>query len=388
MSVPYWRRSESLGQLRADVLIVGAGICGLSAAHELAARGLRPLIVERAHIGAGASSRNAGFLMRGMAENYAVAVRDHGPDLARTMWRWTEENLAINLSRGIGTLASFRPTPSCLLALDEGERAELHESFDMLRADGFEAVWLDQHDDSAWSPSGALGGLVNPGDASANPWEIVQHLARPLADAILERQELVGFESPPAGTPGILAHTTDATIHADRVLVCTNAYAGQLIPALTGLIEPNRGQMLAIRPDGPYRLDMAYYANRGSEYVRQTPDGTVVVGGKRTTHLKAERTLDDSPTPGVQSEIEAFARGTLGLRGRVVARWAGTMGFSRDALPIIGPVNIDGMERDGVWFCGGFTGHGMSLAARAAQAAIEQMLDGTPTPFGIKRFAG
>lgn len=367
------------------MLVVGAGICGLSCALELLARGLRFAVVERQHVGAGASGRNAGFLMRGMAENYAVACREHGRARARTMWQWTEENLRINLSRGAGGLASFRPTPSCLLALRSDERAELEESLTLLRADGFAAEWLHRHEDGAWARSGALGGLVNPADASVNPWELLGHLASSLAGAIFEGQEVVSIEPGTAGR-GVLARTTDGVFRAGRVLVCTNAYAGLLLPSLAGVVEPNRGQMLAIAPSGAYRLDHAYYANRGSEYFRQTPDGTVVVGGKRGVDPAAERGRDDAPTGSVQMELERFAREVLGLEGRVVARWAGTMGFSVDGLPVVGRVGVAGVEPDGVWFCGGFTGHGMSLAARTARAAVEQLLDGTPTPFGIERF--
>jgi glycine/D-amino acid oxidase-like deaminating enzyme len=58
---------------------------------------------------------------------------------------------------------------------------------------------------------------------------------------------------------------------------------------------------------------------------------------------------------------------------RVVARWAGTMGFSPDGMPLVGPVGAS----DSVWFCGGFTGHGMSLAYRTGAGAVAAMLDGS-----------
>jgi len=169
MSVPYWRHSPSPRHLHTDILIVGAGVCGLSAAHELAARNIPFLIAERHTLGSGASTRNAGFLMRGMAENYALAVRDHGRHLARTMWRWTEDNLHIHLSRGIATLPSYRPTPSCLMALEPVELEELRQSLNLLQADGFDALWLNSHHDSAWPAANPLGALVNPHDAAVNP---------------------------------------------------------------------------------------------------------------------------------------------------------------------------------------------------------------------------
>lgn len=386
MSVPLWRRSETFHR-RAEILVVGAGICGIAAAQHIAARRRNVLVAESRFVGAGASGRNAGFLMRGIAENYALAADQHGRDLARTLWQWSEENLRILTEAGAGSLPSFRPTPSCLLAFDPAEKDLLSRSCEMLRDDGFDARWLERHDDPPWRAGGALAGLVNPADASINPWELLGFLAAPLTQAILDHQELLEL-APAPGASGVLARLTGGTVHADRVLICTNAYAPLLLPSLAGLIAPRRGQMLAIRPDGPYILSFSYYANHGSEYFRQTPDGLIVVGGKRTHRASDEVGYAEHPTTAIQHEIERFARGPLGLSGPVVARWAGTMGFTPDGLPMVGPVDVPGIDHGAVWFCGGFTGHGMSLAVRTARAAVAHMLDGTPTPIPIDRFAG
>ena len=406
MPAPYWRHSNALATRQIDALVVGAGICGLSVAAELLERNLRVAIVERHTLGAGASSRNAGFLMRGMAENYAAAIQAHGRDRARAMWRFTEENLAILLHRGIDALPSFRPVPSCLMAIDTTELAQLRDSLALLREDGFAAGWLDTHDDSAWASGAALGALVNPNDASINPWEMLSHLAAPLRPLLFEQQELLGVHPADAGHAGplaapdcVIARTTDGAFLARHVILCTNAYtprvlaamhpspASTLHSAMTGAIAPKRGQMLAIRPATPYRLDFSYYINFGHEYARQTPDGTVVVGGKRTTRPDEEVGYVDEPTPAIQHELEAFARHTLRLEGDIIARWAGTMGFTPDGLPLVGPVATPDLPERALWLCAGFTGHGMSLAARTARACVHELLDHEPSPFPLARLS-
>jgi glycine/D-amino acid oxidase-like deaminating enzyme len=190
---------------------------------------------------------------------------------------------------------------------------------------------------------------------------------------IHEQQPVLGLSGGRGGR-GVVVRTADAEFHASRVLVCTNAYGPLLLAALRGRVTANRGQMLAIRPDGGYRLDHSYYANRGYEYFRQTPEGTVVVGGRRLAREGGERCYDSEPGEHVQGEIERFARQTLGITGPVLARWAGTMGFSPDGLPIIEPVQGEGVPPGAVWFCGGFTGHGMSLGARCAREAVARLL--------------
>jgi glycine/D-amino acid oxidase-like deaminating enzyme len=156
---------------------------------------------------------------------------------------------------------------------------------------------------------------------------------------------------------------------AGRVLVATNAYAGALLSALSARVIPNRGQMVALRAHG-VTLDASYYLDAGSEYIRQTADGTIILGGLRKRFESQERTSDHTPTPALQAELEAYAERVLGVRGEVIARWAGTMGFTADGLPVVEPMSDSGR----LWFCGGYTGHGMSLGAITATRAVEAML--------------
>lgn len=386
MTVSHWRRAPNPRPFECDALVVGAGVCGLSAAVALSRRGLRTAVVERGAVGSGASTRNAGFLMRGAAENYEAAIGLYGRDLARLVWRWTEENLAGLRAEGIGALPSYRAIPSCLLALEEEELAELTRSQDLLREDGFRVGWMSSGADAVWRHGRPLGGLVNPDDASINPADLMRLLASKVG-TIFEHQEVFAVEP---GPRAVTLRTAEMSLSAPRVLFCTNAYAPLLFPGMADLVQPRRGQMLAIRAPG-LRLDCSYYANHGYEYFRQTSDGSVVVGGCRRAFADVEVGYEDTTTRAVQSALERFARERLGLKPgayEVVARWSGTMGFSPDGLPLIGPISEVPGEREGrVWFCGGFTGHGMSMGFRAAHAAVAAMLDGGENPLPLARAA-
>ncbi|MBX3359633.1 MAG: FAD-binding oxidoreductase [Phycisphaeraceae bacterium] len=385
MTVPYWRCAlRPADAVAVDAVVVGAGVCGVSAALRLERRGLRVAVVEARGLGAGASSRNAGFLMRGAADHYADVARRYGRETARMVWRWTEENLAALREEGIEELASYRRVPSCLLALSEGQAEELQESRRMMEEDGFEVPWVESGDDSAWRAAHPVGGLVNPADAAANPVEVLGLLASKVAGPILANEEVYGIE----GGPGEwVVRTASLRVAAAHVVVCTNAYAGLVLPGLAGVVRPNRGQMLAVRnPSRRVSLAHSYYVNHGSEYFRQTAEGSIVVGGCRTYFAEQEAGYGEGTSAPVQAAIEAFASRMLGPgwdEGGIIARWAGTMGFSPDGLPLVGPVG----GGQGPWFCGGFTGHGMSMAFVTARAAVDAMLDGTPAPFPLARVA-
>lgn len=380
MTVSHWRRSPTPARVECDALVIGAGIAGVSAALAFQRRGLSVRVLERHTLGWGASGRNAGFLMRGNADHYAAACELYGRERARRLWRFSEENLAALRAEGIESLASYRRVPSKLLALDGPQREELKRSADLLAADGFAVGWEESGGDAVWRSGRILGALVNPDDASVNPWELMRLLAERLAEPVDENQEVLAVEADDAA---VRVRTADHEFRASRVLVCTNAYGPLLFPALESLVTPRRGQMIALRyPEARgVRLDASYYFNHGSEYTRQTPDGTIVFGGCRTYHAEREVGYEDLTTPWVQESIERWAVDMMGDGFEVTARWAGTMGFTPDGQPIVGPIPGIDEPRRRVWFCGGFTGHGMSIGHLTARRAAEAMLDGTDSPF-------
>jgi len=378
MTVSLWQTSGPLTSVRTDIVVIGAGITGLSAALEIEKAGLQCVLIDARAPGSAASGRNAGYLMRGAAENYAAASDLLGRQTAKQLWKWTEANLQDLTDLGAQDLPSFEPRPSCLLALSADEAEQLELAHSMLIEDGFEANKVAPNDpgatDTIWSRASPKLGLQNPNDAVCNPIELVGLLC-----AQLETTELVtgceafAIDQDPGGSRAV--HTTLGTIRADRVLVATNAYAGRLLPSLAQHVKPNRGQMLAAHAPG-VRLDCAYYANHGSEYFRQLEPDYIIFGGARTHDEAAERTNVDNLSDPIQARLEELCRELLTDDFRVISRWAGIMGFSADDVPIVGEIEDD----PAVWFCGGFTGHGMSMAHRTATSAVRAMLGTQPVP--------
>lgn len=377
MSVSHWRRvGQPVEAPGADTVVIGSGITGLAAAYELCERGQVVHILERHTLGWGASTRNAGFLMRGLAENYAFVCEHLGRDTAQLVWRWCQDNLELLKARyAIDELASYQDRPSAIVAMSEEEAGELEASAKLMNEDGFECHLKHSGSDTLWWNLTPTVALINPGDGAVNPWDLVRAMRRALFDRFAGRVTLTENAEVTRLTEGDVL-TAEAMYPCDRVLVCTNAWARELLPSLGSLVAPNRGQMMALEAPG-VTLDASYYLNRGSEYIRQTLDGTIILGGKRTFREAEERTSSDAVSPEIQAELERYARSVLKTEFEVLARWAGTMGFSPSGLPIIARAEECAGE---VWFCGGLTGHGMSLGARAAKAAVAAMLGEEEAP--------
>lgn len=388
MTVPFWRRSTSLERHDADAVVVGGGIVGLSAALELARRGMRVHLLERGTIGCGASTRNAGFLMRGCADHYADAARLYGRERARALWAFTEENLADLRREGVEGLPGYRATPSCLLALDAGQARELRGAHEMMVADGLGSAWIEPGDpgaggDAVFASGVAAGGLVNAGDAAVQPAELIGMLAEKLGAAGAAIHEGAEVCSIAGDDRGVEVATGSMLVRASHAVLCTNAYGPALVPELSGLLTPRRGQMLAMEAESR-RLDRAYYANHGSEYFRQADERTIVVGGCRTYFAEQEVGTEDATTASVQGALESFAARMLGGVVRVRARWAGIMAFTPDGLPIAGPIGPRLGPR--VWMICACTGHGMSMGFRTARLGVAEMLGGERLGFGPERF--
>jgi glycine/D-amino acid oxidase-like deaminating enzyme len=355
MSTPFWPRPAERypGRLpeRADVLVIGGGITGVSLLHHLGKRGIDALLVERHHLAAGASGRNAGFLLAGVADSYAEAVRIFGRGRARDIWGMTIENHIEEISAIGGQEVGHRRLGSVTLASGEKEAEQLAQSAQLLLEDGFDCSWDGRC-------------LVNPGDGEVTPSLLVGAFARQAPPgSVREGVEVTAIE-PSNGDA--LVHAGDAECRAGVVILATNAYTPQLLPQVA--IQPVRAQMLASEPEANRLCEQPTYSHFGYRYWRQLPTGEVLIGGWRDTSMETEIGYDDRPTAGIQSHLDAQLR-RMGAGADVTHRWAGTMGFTETGLPLVGPV--DGMRN--VYMCAGYNGHGMGFAFMSAKKLVASL---------------
>jgi gamma-glutamylputrescine oxidase len=353
VSTPFWAPPPEKypGQLpdKADVLIVGGGIAGTSLLWHLNRRRIDAVLVERHHLAWGASGRNAGFLLAGVASSYAEAVRTYGREVAREVWEVTNENHDRMIDAARGQDVGHRRLGSAVLPATDEERALLIESEQLLQEDGFEARWDGKR-------------LVNPRDGEIDPAAMVAALARQArARAIREGVSVTSLES---RRRGVVVTAGEAQCEAGVVIVATNGYAPQLLPNVK--IQPTRAQMVATAPDPDPIADMPVYSNFGYRYWRQLATGEVLLGGWRDTSLEMEKTDDEEPTAQIQEHLDR-ALEDLHVSAKVTHRWAGTMGFTESGLPLAGPLE----RMPNVYLCAGFTGHGMGFAFMTAKRVAE-----------------
>ena len=340
-----------------DVAVVGAGVTGCSCALTLARGGLRLRVYEARTVASGASGRNGGFALRGGAPPYDKARAQLGVERARLLWAFTERALA-QMAELAGD--AFRPEGSLRLAEDADERSELEAEFVALREDGFAVEWVDDLPEPL--AGRFFGAIRHPGDGALQPARWVRRLAAHAADAGAEIREHSRVEDVEA-------------LPAERVVVATDGYGGNLLPELAQVVTPVRGQVIVTEPLPERLFPCPHYSRDGYDYWHQPPDLRLVLGGRRDRALDAEFTAEEATSSPIQAALESFACELVGFAPAVEARWAGIWARTPDEFPLAGPLP----GRDRVWAATGYSGHGNVLGFACGDLVARALL-GDPQP--------
>jgi gamma-glutamylputrescine oxidase len=368
-TLSFWQRSARQPEVRCDVAVVGGGIIGVSTAYWLtrADSDLSVCLLEAGRLASGATGRNAGFLLQGTATNYAADIDDHGREVARKLWQFSRENRDLVASELSLRSFEFEPSGSLTVAGSEDEEVRLRACVSRMRADGFPAAFIPSDEvNRRIMARGFSGGLYVASGAMVNPVLLTRHIAERSGARLLENHRVIELK----GESGeVVLETPERTIRARRVVLAVNAYLPQLVPDLSRYVRPVRAQMLSLEASLPRWLQLPVYSHEGYYYIRQRPEGQILLGGARHLHALEERGYVDEVTDPLQTDLVRYLHHhfpqTAGLR--IADRWSGTMGFSPDGIPVAGELP----RFPGSVWAAGFTGHGMGYGFRFGRMLAE-----------------
>ena len=353
MNTPVWDDAtwkplpKLMGTVRADVCVVGLGGSGLAALAELRALGISAVGVDARAVGAGAAGRNGGFVLAGLAKFFHETCASFGRETAAAIYRATAEEIQHQAAELPGVI---RLDGSLRLAADTEELTDCRAHLAALHECGFAGEWYR-------GPEGE--GILLPTDGVMQPLQRVRAMA-----AKLRAQSVSLYENSPVRrlVPGSVM--TDAgTVLCGTVIVAVDGKLEKIFPELAPRVRTARLQMLATAPAPEVNFTRPVYWRYGYEYWQQLPDRTIALGGFRDHALEEEWTQDDEPTASMQAMIEKFLREHLKVRAAVTHRWAASVAYTLDGLPVLEQV------RDKVWAVGGYSGTGNIVGALSATAA-------------------
>jgi len=352
-----WRPLPKLtGTQRADVCVVGLGASGLAAMEELAAFGVSAVGLEACQVGAGASGRNGGLVLAGLADFFNDTVARFGETAAAAIHRLTAreiERQAEEMPAIVGRTGVLR------IAADEAEKAACARHLAALRYCGFAA-------EPYVGPEGE--GLLLPEDGVVQPL----HRVRAVAQRLRQREARLYEDSAVRKiVPGSVV-TDKGVVQCDTVIVAVDGRLEQIFPELAGRVRTARLQMLATAPAPEVDFPRPVCFRDGFEYWLQLPDRSVALGGFRDHAPETEWTVEDFPGERIQGLLDRFLREHLKVLAPVTHRWAASVGYTPDGLPLLEEL------RPRTWVAGGYNGTGNIMSVLGGRA-IARLACGQPS---------
>ena len=276
---PYWFARPAAAE-ELDVVIVGAGFVGLSAAWWCARAGVRAVVLESGDVAAGATGRSTGFLVTGGLVPFRRLAERVGQDRALRFWDLSRDNTQLVrdelIERGLIDAdfvaeGSWRTAP-----VGTAGEAEWEESGLVLRAEGFDVEWQPPSEVRLRTGSGVLGGaLYVAGDGGLDPLALCRGLVRTARIDVRSGVRVRHLE--PEGERVLLTWSGGRVI-ARCVVLAVNAAVGPLVPGLAQKVEAMALQGLAMAP-GERWLEGVWSTAPEGVTLRQLADGTVLAAG-------------------------------------------------------------------------------------------------------------
>tara|TARA_R110000868_G_scaffold132380_2_gene343166 strand:- start:99165 stop:100337 length:1173 start_codon:yes stop_codon:yes gene_type:complete len=373
VSVSYWNDRSGPTPTQADVVIIGGGIAGLSAAYWIGKEdpSMKIVVVEKFEIGAGATGRNAGFVTCGSVEHFNRLVEKHGKEEALQIWQFSEENMRLLKEHIIQDKPQdllFEHKGSFSLASTDVEFKELQNSAALMKTMNISVETIAESEiKSRLGAEGFVGGIKYVEDGSVHPIKLLEAIRSKLGPniTVCEHHEVHAIDK---SGDGKRVRTSKGSIDCSLVVYATNGYSPLLNKFFDDKIFPTRGQILATEAV-PRFMEGPCYANFVLDYFRQLPTGEMVIGGFRQLQKDVEKGYSDEASDLIQNALEEFLHKHIPAvrKAKITHRWSGIMGFSVDGQPMVGALPTD----EQLFFVGGFTAHGLGLAFHSGKVLAD-----------------
>jgi glycine oxidase len=330
-----------------DVLVIGGGVIGLGIAWELAQRGAKVRLLERARIGDGTTWAAAGILPAARPDT-AIDSLDRLRGLSHAAYpQWAD---AILDQTGVDV--GLRQCGGYYLASTVGEAASLVANVAYWQELGLKIDRLSSDQLAAMLPAVANWAIssqfktavFSEAECQIRPPDLLRGLAAACRGLGVQIDEYFGGELirqgdhaavriRPAVGPGD-ATGQSQVITADSVVLCGGVWSGQAAEdfGLKMSMVPIRGQILLYRlPEPPFQS----VVNEGHRYFVPRDDGHVLVGS-----TEEEVGFQNGTTPECLNMLARWAEGLLpGIAAiQPVKCWSGLRPATFDGFPIIGRV--------------------------------------------------
>jgi glycine/D-amino acid oxidase-like deaminating enzyme len=372
-TTPLANTSETALPEHVDVLIVGAGYTGLSAARETATRGRTTLVLDAGMLGAGCSSRNGGQVAYSIKPTLGALSARHGKELAFRICR--EGFAAVDYLRALSQQAidcDWRDN-GCFVGAHTARHFSTMARDAQRQPAGLEqrvSVISKAEQSREIASDFYHGGCVYHDDASLDPARLLKGLLRRATESgamVIDRCPVTSINRTSAGFEVLTAR---GVVRARQVLLATNGYSGSLSPWHRRRVIPIGSYQIATEALGVERVRALIPAGRNIVdsrrvvvYFRPSADGERIVFGGRAA------LAEQNPLACVPRLRQMLTQILPQLQSTAVTHaWVGWVAYTFDTLPHLG-------QQEGLFYSMGYCGQGVPLAPYFGMRIGQQMLE-------------
>ncbi|MEL4072220.1 FAD-binding oxidoreductase [Ochrobactrum sp. GPK 3] len=347
------------GSRQADVVIIGGGYTGLSAAYHLAKQGADVVLIEAERFGDGASGRNGGQFGTGQRTWAEDLEAEYGYERAKALFDVAEEAKAYLLAFASEHQIDMDYVPGQISVVHKPrylKQYERHAELMQSRFNYSHVRFIGRDETAALLGSSRYhGGVYDAGTGHIHPLKLLIGTAKAAKAAGAKLYENTKATGITTASGRVEVATTRGTIVAKNAFIAVNAYGGTLEPISASHVMPIRsfiGATVPLGDDSPVipggeSIDDSRFVVR---YFRRSKDGRLLFGGREAYTADNPREISTH----IRRQIAEIypALGNV----EITHAWGGSVGITMPRQPFVREV------MPGVISAGGFSGHGVMLA--------------------------
>lgn len=345
-----------------DVIVIGAGIVGLSAAYftKIKFPHSRIAVFERGLLPSGASTKNAGFACFGSPTELLAdsKIETEEKVIERIRWRWQGIQLLLET---LGKQAvDFDPCGGFELFDSKHNRDEVTSHLTKLNhwmqeATGQKEVYNPTKINEKEAIKIRIEGSLHPGKMM-HAW-IEKN--KSVQNDLFFNSEIFELDS------GFIRLKNGMEFQSKQVLIASNGFASQLLPLD---IKPGRGLVLLSKPVDHLKWNGVFHYDEGYVYFRNVGN-RLLLGGGRNKAFAEEQTVEFQTNPKLRTYLFDLSKRLLefDMESQLEHEWTGIMGFSSTKTPIMS------QPKPGIHIRAGLGGMGVAIGSAIGKSFAEMV---------------
>lgn len=327
-----------------DLVIVGGGMAGLSAAQHFAQKGANVILLEKDFVGSGATGKSSGFITPDSELSLDDIAKSSGFDEAKKIWDFINSGVEF-IRKNIKThnlACDYQEQDTLILATNKKNIKDTIEAeFQTRKKLHLESTIYSQENlSSIVSSSGYHGGISYDGTFNINAFSYCQEMKK-----VLQNSGIQIYENTPAIN---INHnkviTPHGTISAKHIIMCTDYHTPDLLPEMKYAMYHVQTFILISKPltDSqmkeifPNKKFMAWDTDMIYHYFRPTVDNRILVGGASLYYTFASKPAHNNQYMIKDLSTYFYTKFPHAKFVEFEAIWPGIIGISKDIFPIAG----------------------------------------------------